>query len=288
MTKLNEDLAKLKQEPSSKAAEQAKKLNLQYVGFGRYEDPKTQQITHIVQNDKLVPFRRAVKTATFRQQNADDLGTYATLKQPEIQELHDALTKAHSADKFDDRELDALYTFTNAGYVDINDRLAKLPLDVPARQIEPISTDDRIADIIQSLDSAIKKSRAPKDFHTYASLGSDVDINSLKAGTSFRFKGYRSTSINVSSVTSALADPNAAMTPQKGRQQIALLQIQVKKNSRGLYVSDYSPNPEEAEFILPRGARIDVIGGPHKLVGSDAMTGNMNLEIVYLDCVTKG
>jgi hypothetical protein len=86
--KLNEDLNKLKQEPSEKASAHAKKLGLNYVGFGRYEDGKTNQVTHIVQNDKLVPFKRAVKSSTFRDQNADDLGTYSTLKLPETQALH--------------------------------------------------------------------------------------------------------------------------------------------------------------------------------------------------------
>jgi len=48
---MHEDFNAALQEPSSPAAAEAKKLGLQYVGFGRYEDPNTQQITHVVQND---------------------------------------------------------------------------------------------------------------------------------------------------------------------------------------------------------------------------------------------
>jgi hypothetical protein len=67
---LSEDLSGALVEPQSNASKQAKQLGLTYVGFGRYEDPKTRQITHIVQNDRLVPFSKAVKTNTFHQSNA--------------------------------------------------------------------------------------------------------------------------------------------------------------------------------------------------------------------------
>lgn len=284
MKTINEDLNNLKVEPASDAAKQAKKKKLAYVGFDRYEDPKSQQVTHIAQNNKLVPFQKAVRTNSFRAENGDDLGTYNQIMAPEVEQLHTLLASYYTPEKYDDRELDAIYNFTSGGYVDINNRLSSLPADVPAAKIEPSSVDDTFPDLVNSLDSVIKKSRAPSDFITYINLGADVDANMLGVGASFKFKGYRDTSINLGSVI----NPNITMNVGiSGRNQVNILQIQVKKNSKGLYAADFSSNPEDFEFILPRGAKIEVVNGPQKLVGSDAMTQNLNLEIIYFDCVLK-
>jgi hypothetical protein len=282
---LREDLNVLKQtDPTSEASQQAQTLGLVYVGFGRYEDPRTQQITHIEQNGKLVPFKRAVKTNTFKTQNADDIGTYSQMMSPEIEQLHGVLTAHYSAEKYDDKQLDAIYTYTNAGYVDINNRLSTVPSDVPANKIEPTNTTDTIGDVVASLDSALKKSRAPGDFLVYTKLGQDVDISQIQPGTSFRFRGFRDTSINMQTVLSSV---NTSQTGASGRPTIALLQIKVRKNSKGMYIADYSQNSEDGEFLLPRGAQINVVAGPNKLVGSDGMSQTMNLEIVYFDCLLK-
>jgi hypothetical protein len=284
MKDINEDLNIVKQEPESKTNKKAKRMGLSYVGFNRYEDPKTQQVTHILQNDSLVPFNKAVKSNTFRTQNMDDVGTYNQIMSQQVQQIHELLVAQYSPEKYDDKELDAIYNFTSGAYADINSRLSTLPADVPANKIEPNSVDDPLPDFVVSMDSAVKKTRSPIDFLTYANLGSDVDLNTLGVGASFKFKGYRDTSINLGSVI------NPSITSQTsggGRTQVAILQIQVKKNSRGIYASDFSANAEDFEFILPRGAKIEIVNGPQKLVGSDAMTQNLNLEIVYYDCVLK-
>jgi hypothetical protein len=286
MKRLSEDLNLLAQEdPESPATKQAATLGLKYVGFGRYEDPKTQQITHIVQNDKLVPFNRAVRSNTFQTKNADDIGNYTQAISPDLENLHNTLTAHYSPEKYDDRQLDAIYTYTNGGYVDINQRLSALPSGVPANKIERTSAQDTIIDVISSLDSALKKSRAPLDFHTYTNLGSDVNLNSLQPGTTqFRFKSYRDTSINMQNVINSVQN-NA--TSQSGRPMTVLLQIKVRKNSRGMYIADFSQNSEDNEFLLQRGATLQVVSGPNKLVGSNAMSETMNMEIVYYDCVLK-
>lgn len=282
---LREDLNVLKQtDLNSNASQQAQSLGLVYVGFGRYEDPRTQQITHIVQNDRLIPFKRAVRTNTFKTQNADDIGTYTQLMSPEIEQLHGVLTAHYSPENYDDKQLDAIYTFTNAGYVDINNRLSSIPSDVPANKIEPTDTSDTLGDMIASLDSALKKSRAPGDFTVYTKLGQDIDTSQIQPGTSFKFRSFRDTSINMQT---ALASVDPSQTSSSGRPMAVLLQIKVRKNSKGMYIADYSQNSEDGEFLLPRGARIDVIAGPSKLVGSDGMSQTMNLEIVYFDCVLK-
>lgn len=283
---LRENLNILKQtDPKSKAAQQAQKMGLVYVGFGRYEDPKTKQITHVVVNDNLTPFRKAVKSNTFRTQQADDFGTYSAIMQPEIDQIHAALVQGYPPEKFDDQELDAINVFTNGGFIDINNRLNSLPAGVPVNKIEPQSLDDTFPDLIASLDSATKKGRAPMDFMTYTKLGSDVDVSTLSAGSTFRFRGFRSTSLNVTNVVSS--PDNERQDPQSGRSTAVVLQLNIKKNSKGLYASDFSATPEEQEFILPRGARIEVSTDFQKLVGSDAMMNTLNLQVYYADCIVK-
>jgi hypothetical protein len=286
MKRLKEDLNLLSQDDAdSPAAKQALSLGLKYVGFGRYEDPKTQQVTHIVQNGKLVPFNRAVKTNTFQTQNSDDIGTYAQIISPDLEQLHSNLTTHYSPEKYDDNQLDAIYTYTNGGYVDINQRLSLLPSGVPANKIEKRDVQDTVVDVIAALDAALKKSRAPMDFLTYIKLGSDVNLNSIQPGTTqIRFKGYRDTSINMQTVINS---SQSDMTSQSGRPQVVLLQIKVRKNSKGMYIADYSQNSADNEFLLQRGATIQVISGPKKLVGSNAMAEAMSMEVVYYDCVLK-
>lgn len=281
MKVIREDLNQLKVEPSTNAAKQAKQLGLVYVGFGRYEDPKIQQITHIVQNDKLIPFKRAVRTNTFRQNSADDIGTYNQVMAPETQQIHEFLTAHYTPDKYDDKELDAIYTFTNGGYIDINNRLASLPAGVPANKIEPNSVDDPLPDFVASLDSALKKSRVPVDLTVYTNV---VTQNPLQPGSTFLFKGYRDTSIDVGPVINYADKTNIGYS---GRPTVNILQLQLKKNSKGLYAADYSANAADTEFILPRAAQVTVVSGPNKVVGSDALSQNLNLEIMYYDCTVK-
>lgn len=283
MKNIKEDLNYAKAEPKSPASQKASSLGLDYVGFGRYVDPKTQQVTHIVQNDKLVPFNRAVRTNTFQQQNADDYGNFNAQMLPQVQQLHQFMTQTYSPEKFDDRELDAIYYFTSNGYYDINNKLASLPAGVPANKIERSSPDDTMPDVIASLDSAMKKIRVPQDFLTFTQLSPDIDMSSMQPGMSFAFKGYRDTTINIGSVLSQ-AEQSVGSS---GRNQVVLLQIFIKKNSKGLYAADFSSNADDCEFILPRSTKIQIVNGPSNLVGSDAISGNMNLEVLYFECVAK-
>lgn len=283
MKDIREDLNFAKAEPKSSATDKAKKSGLSYAGFGRYQDPKTQQVTHIAQNDKLVPFNRAIRTNTFQTQNADDFGNFAAQLLPQVQQLHQYMAQSYSPEKFDDRELDAIYYFTSTGYYDVNNKLATLPSGIPANKIERSTPDDTMPDVIASLDSTMKKIRVPQDFLTFTQLGSDIDISVLQPGMTFAFKGYRDTSINIGSVLSQAEQSVGA----SGHNQVVLLQIFVKKNSKGLYAADFSSKADDFEFILPRGTKIQIINGPSNLIGSDAMSGNMNLEVLYFECIAK-
>lgn len=283
MKRLNEDLNFARMDPSEKAAKQAKQKGLDHVGFGRYQDPKVGQITHISQNDSLTPYKRAVRTNTFKSQNVDDFGEFSNALMDVVQGLHDVLIQTYTPEMYDDRELDAIFNFTSGQYVDVNNRLSLLPADIPAAKIEPESPDDPLPDIIAYMDSAIKKSRAPQDFMVYTSVDVDPDFFDISPGMTFKFKSFRSTSINLSSVVNSV---NKEVGPS-GRKTIAILQIRVRKNSKGIYAADFSSVPEDNEFILPRGAKVEIIDGPSTLVGSDASSQNMNLEVIYFDCIMK-
>jgi hypothetical protein len=284
MRNIKEDLNQVKTEVQSPASQQANKLGLNYAGFGRYIDPKTNQVSHIVQNDKLVQFNRAVKTNTFKTNNADDYGNYGAAMAPQIQQLNDYLVSQYTADKYDDDELNAIYSYTNDAYPNINQRLATLPPDVPAKKIERSSVDDTIPDFIDAMDSVMKKSRAPADFLTYTRMSADYRIEDFQPGMKFKFLTYRNTSINLNTV---LNSAQVSQTSFAGRPQVFVLQILVKKNTKGIYAADFSTKPEDAEFILPRGATLEIMDGPKNLVGSDLMSQNMNLEVIYFDCTVK-
>lgn len=276
---LCEDLSGALVEPKSKSTQEASKLGLTYVGFGRYEDPKSGQVTHIVQNDRLVPFNKAVKSNTFKSTSADDFGSYNNNLKPDIEQTHNDLVNYYVPEKYDENELSAIESYTGEDYIDINDKLYSLPVGISSKKIEPEFSDDDLPSKIASLDSALNKSVTPKDFLAYISLGDGYKLEDFKPGQTMRFKGYRSTTIN----------PNIALNfggqtaGQNRRGQTIVIQLLVKKGSKGMYVDDYSSTPGEGEFLLPRGSSVKLIAGPNKLVGSNGYTGEMNHQVIFFN-----
>ena len=94
------------------------------------------------------------------------------------------------------------------------------------------------------------------------------------------FKGYRSTSVN----TNIALNYNSRVNKTTSRRQTVLLQIRIKKGSSGMYVDDFSANPGESEYLLPRATKVRIKSGPNKLVGSNAYSQDPNLEVLYFDC----
>lgn len=283
MRTIKEDLNLIPSSFDGPANEQATSMGLVYVGFGRYEDPSVGQITHISKNGKLVPYNRAVRTNDFQQNNTNDYGNFSEYMTPEIEQLNENLINSYPPENYNDDELNIIGQFTSGMYFDINNRLSALPPGIQSDKIEPMYSGDNTPMMVKAMDSIIKRSRAPQDFMTYTEM-INTDLNNLQPGTSFVFKGYRPTTINISNVIQN-SDKQEGMV---GRPQIVVLQIVVKKNSRGIYTGNYSQSPDDMEFVLPRGAKINVLSGPIKLVGSDAESGNLNLEILYFNCMTKG
>jgi len=277
---LSEDLNGALVEPKSASAAEAKRLGLTYVGFGRYEDPQTQQITHIVQNDRLVPFSKAMKTNTFKQQSSDDYGSYVKNLMPEINQTHQELSNFYMPENYNDDELDAVQAYTGIDFLDINDKLYTLPAGISAEQIQPEFEGDNIGSKVAALDSALQKVTAPKDFLVYTGLSSEYNVTDFKPGQIFKFKGYRSTSVNAN----IALNYNSRVNKTTSRRQTVLLQINIKKGSSGMYVDDFSSNPGESEYLLPRATKVRIKSGPNKLVGSNAYSQDPNLEVVYFDC----
>jgi hypothetical protein len=271
--KLKEDLNIPATEPvGTPAAQEAAKLGLRYVGFGRYEDPNTEQVTHIVQNGQLLPYQKAVNTNTYQQQSSDDIGNYTQEISQSEEELHQALLQEYAATEFKDDELDAISEFTAGAYRDINERLSNLPAGIPAEQIQPESADDPIPSMINSLDKALSRNKTQISFPVYSSLGmGGSDITQFKPNSSFSFKGYRPTTISLS---------NALQFSQDEKNSV-VLQIKVPAGSGGAYVDDYSSSPGENEFVLPRGSKIKVVSGPNKLVGGNQ---GQRKNVFYFNC----
>lgn len=274
---LSEDLSGALVEPQSNAAKQAKQLGLVYVGFGRYEDQQTGQITHIVQNDRLVPFSKAIKTNTFQQQSGDDYGSYVKAMRPEIDQVSVALTNHYKPENYSNEELDAIQMYTGSAYNDVNRRLLTLPTGIDAKAIQPTSPDDYVPTIISNLDTAIAKSKSPIDFTVYAGLGGNYDPTTFAPGQEMSFKSYRSTSLNPNVVLNSIG--------RDGDQSVALFQIQVQKDTTGIYASDFSQASDESEYILPRGSKIKIVDGPFRSIGSNQYTDEQNLQVKYFSCI---
>lgn len=258
----SEDLTSASSEPTSPAAAQARRMGLAYVGFGRYEDPKTRQVTHIVQNDRLVPFSKAVRTNSYAQSSTNDIGNFVKSLKQSTQQTHSELSASYPPEKYSEDELDAIKMFTENG-AQVNQALAALPAGIEAQDIQPTGPGDNTPQIVASLDNALNKSKVSANILTYSALPADMEI---KPGDAFSFKGYRSTSIDLGAVLSSI----------QGNKTV--LQTLVPKGAKGMYVDDYSANPGEAEFIVPRGSVVTITGGPSRLRG--AVDGS-DTEIVY-------
>lgn len=252
----------------SDAAQQAAQLGLQYVGFGRYEDPATGQVMYVVQNNKLVPFSKAVKTNTYAAQNGDDFGNLAKAKAPQMQQDISVLTGGYSPEAYEDNELDAIKQYTGGAYVDVNNKLASLPAGIPSPQIQPDGPEDNTPQMIAALDNVMSKSKSPINFYTYVTLGDDVP--DIAPGSDLKFKGFRSTTLDIGAALSEVQSSQAVV-----------LQILVQQGNPGLFADDFSATPGQSEFILPRATRIQVLEGPNKLKGSSQ---NGDMTVYFYNC----
>lgn len=271
--------AEVKSPPKSKAAAEARKLGLTYMGFGRYAD-KSGKYAYAVHNDMLVPAKRAkaswdmwdkanVKPTTDKEKadaekaKAEWKQAYAiekgvgdrdrdiiAKKQDEIQKTAEALYNFYQEQTFDDDELEALDIYTSEGYDDINRYLYKGHDEATNKQKSAYI--ERTVDI---LDSAFEDTEAPFNYTVYTGLSKRYNAKNFKLGMEYIFRGYVSTSLDYHMALNVFGDSGI------------LLQIDIKKGQQSIYVDGVSSHEGEQETLLPRGSKVRVISGPHPIHG---------------------
>lgn len=309
---LSESLAaEIKSEPKTAASRQAKQLGLVYAGFGRYADKKG-NIAYLVHDDKLVPYKRrddlssmysktfdmpdqpktltakkgiqakpdkkelAQKNARFysgvlnkRAKSDNDL---LKQKRKEAQEYKKELQKFYKRDNFDKEELDAIQWYTEDGFEYINRYLYK-GHDEGATK----NDDDTVQTAIKNLDSAFEDTEAPFKYSVYSGLSSRYKSNKFKPGGEYVFRGYVSTSLDYDTAIDGFADTD-------WNDKSVVLQIEIKKGQKSIFVDGISSNSGEGETMLPRGSRIKVISGPHPIESGLVSMNNDEGHIHLFHC----
>lgn len=269
--------AEVKSPPKTKAAAEARRLGLTYMGFGRYAD-KTGKYAYVVHNDMLVPARKAkaswdtwdkanIKPTTEKEKIAADNAkaewkqSYAIekgvgdrdraivkQKQDEIQKTAKALYNFYQQQTFDNDELQALDTYTSEGFEEINRYLYKGHDEGTDGQKSAY-----IENTIDMLDSAFEGTEAPFSYTVYTGLSKRYNAQNFKKNMEYIFRGYVSTSLDYHTALNVFGDSGI------------LLQVDVKKGQKSIYVDGVSTHEGELETLLPRGSRIRVISGPHPI-----------------------
>lgn len=300
---LEESLAaEIKTEPKTAAAKEARKLGLTYMGFGRYADSKG-QIAYLVDNDRLIPYKNrdeigamynkqklapkkvstSAKNAGKNVQQEPDWSFYnnalnkrekedqkiVSQKDKEVQKIDKELYKFYKPEMFSEDEIDAISEYTNEGYAAVNRYLYKgHDPDVSPEQ------DEYISRIIENLDSAFEETQAPFSYTVYSGLSSRYSADKIKPGNEYIFRGYLSTSLSFDVSISSFAEGDNAV----------VLQIEVSKGQKSIYVDPLSEHQGEAETILPRGSKIKIISGPHVTDYSIVNTSADPMNIALFHC----
>lgn len=273
---LEESLAaEVKAEPKSAASKQARQMGLTYMGFGRYADSKG-QVAYTVINDKLVPYKReehidrlydkADMTNNDEKANeyfkqANELGKTRKIRAKEDTNILSAkskdviatakqLSSFYKPEMFDDDELQAIADYTGDAFTEINRYLYK-------GHDDGVDTNkaDTIGQTIDALDSAFEDTQTPFPFTVYSGLSGRYRAEKISPGNEYIFRGYISTSLSHDVAISSFTDSKESV----------VLQIEVAKGQKAIYVDSVSAIDGELETLLPRGSKIKVISGPHAL-----------------------
>ena len=279
---INESLAaEIKSEPKTAAAKEARKLGLTYMGFGRYADNKG-KIAYLVHNDRLVPYKSQeeigsmynkqqsapkkaptpVKGANKKVQQEPDWKFYSDVlnkrqkednrilqeKDKVAEATHKELSKFYKPNMFSQEEFDAILGYTSEGYETVNRYLYK-GYDTEVTPEE----DAAIANLIENLDSAFEETQSPFAYTVYLTLSDRYNAEEIQPGGEYVFRGYLSTSLR----------HDVAISSFSGGDMSVLLQIEIAKGQKSIYVDSLSENQGERETLLPRGTKIKVISGPH-------------------------
>ncbi len=277
---LDESLAaEIKSEPKTNASKEARRLGLTYMGFGRYADSKG-RIAYTVDNDRLVPYKheeeiqsmygKAEGTANpnksrelFAQaDNHRKILTKRTKEDDKIlrkkgQEalaLNKELYKFYKPGMYSDEEIQAIEDYTAESFGPVNRFLYK----GHDPDTEPEDA-DAIENMIEALDSAFEETQAPFAYSVYTGLSERYRAEKIKPGGEYIFRGYLSTSIDFNTAIGGFTDSDW------GNKKPVVLQIEISKGQKSIYVDPLSSNSGELETMLPRGSRIKIVSGPHQM-----------------------
>jgi hypothetical protein len=270
----------VKAEPRTAAARQARKMGLTYIGFGRYTDKKG-RIAYIVDHDRLVPYKNSEEindlyykaddteneekrnqlykvadtTSDERKKRFQKDREVIKAKKTEIKQTAQSLKSLYNPNLFTYDELDAIDEYTNNGYEDINRYLYK-----GHDEGADYKKDQYVQSYIRQLDSAFEATTAPFNYNIYSGLSSRYKASKIKAGEEYIFRGYVSGSIDYD-----VAIDSFSAAGNGDNKEGVVLQIEVGKGQRSIYVDGVSQNSGELETMLPRGSRLRIISGPHTI-----------------------
>jgi len=281
--------AEIKSEPKTAAAKEARKMGLTYMGFGRYADSKG-QIAYIVDKDKLIPYKSrmevddmfykhhttygankkslnpndvmkkqageqeiALYNKTLNNREREDSNIIAQ-KQKEAMAASKELYKFYKPNMFSEDEMYAIENYTGEAYAPINRYLYKgHDSNVTSDQ------DEQIVSAIQSIDSAFEETQAPFSYTVYSGLSERYSADKIKPGGEYIFRGYLSTSLSFDVSISSFTDGSMSSKSP------VVLQIEIAKGQKSIYVDPISENQGEMETMLPRGSKVKIISGPHMI-----------------------
>jgi hypothetical protein len=299
---ISESLAgEIKSEPSSIAASQARKLGLTYMGFGRYADNKG-QIAYIVDNDRLVPFKKRedvqsmyAKTVTagsqtkgkqtpqkndknkeaefynsaLNRRDKEDTKILNT-KNKEVLAVNKELSKYYSSGMFDENEYNAIAEYASS----MNDTASMVNRYLYKGHDQGIDSNaaSYIEDLVNNLDSAFEETKAPFPYTVYTGLSGRYNPQKIKQEGDYVFRGYVSASLNY------------GMALDESGENSVILQIELSKGQRSIYLDSLGVNAGEMEVILPRGSKVKVISGPHSLDDSLLSQNTQGNSIALFHC----
>lgn len=302
---LKENLAReVKSEPKTKAATQARKMGLRYIGFGRYIDKSGKQ-SYFVKNDQLVPFKKEEdiykefqkatemsasagnnpellkKSDQLKKQAESSLGerekitanmrkkTFSWHK--EATKLGKELNDLYSPDLFTKSEIDAIFHYTTEMFLPINQYL----YSGNTKSQYPIQD---VVKTIADLDSAMDQTETPIALTVYSGLSSRYNSKNMMVGQKYLFRGFVSTTLSIDHAVNFSGGESSDVTEK------ILLQIEVPAGASGIYIDALSGHTGEKEFLLPRGSWIMVESGPHLVPENLAVSGFHEIPTVLFHC----
>lgn len=288
-------VARIAAEPSSEAAKQAKEMNLSYLGFGRYAD-STGKVAYVVDRGRLVPFKgseatdamfkksfeappekkqeiktQAVKAAALQSREERKATKLQQDLNKEAMVIHNELSKFYDPSLFDEAEMSAISDYTAQAFTEINQYLySGFPPDTTTEMAQ------YVVQTIQNLDAAFEQTEAPFDYVTYTGLSARYDPNKLKVGEDYIFRGFISSTLDHATAVGSFVEAGQS-------DMGVVLQLNIQKGQKAIYVDAISNNDGELETIIPRGSMVRILSGPH-VIDAATVSNKGQGQISIFEC----